>query len=83
MKYYLHITLIFALLFFNQIQADEKKPAALTWNNDVKQLLYDDDVKISDGSEFMSLVTPYRALDAAIVPITVNFKVDQKKKRLH
>ena len=25
-----------------------------------------------------SLVTPYRALDAALVPITVNFTVDQK-----
>ena len=25
----------------------------------------------------MSLETPYRALDAAIVPITINFKFDQ------
>ena len=30
-----------------------------------------------DGSKIMELTSPYRALDAAIVPITISFKIDQ------
>ena len=30
----------------------------------------------------MQLETPYRALDAAIVPITINFKFDQDNENL-
>ncbi len=55
----------------------DKKPESLTWNKNVRQLLYDDDVKIQDGSSIMHLETPYRALDAAIVPITINFSENQ------
>ncbi len=29
------------------------------------------------GSKIMELTSPYRALDAAIVPITISFKIDQ------
>ena len=47
----------------------------------MKELLYDEDEIILDGSDFFSLQTPYRALEAAIVPITVNFNQDQKIDR--
>ncbi len=54
-----------------------EKPKSQTWENNVKQLLYDQDVKLENGSNFMSLETPYRALDAAMVPIKIKFLKDQ------
>ena len=57
--------------------ANDKQPEPVTWEENVIGLLYDDDVKIMDGSDFMVLETPYRALDAAIVPISINFLKDQ------
>ena len=71
--------LIFLSVLFSAsfIFANDKKPEPLTWEQNVKGLLYDDDVEIMDGSDFMILETPYRALDAAIVPITINFLKDQ------
>ena len=71
--------LIFIYLFFSMsvTVANDKKPEPITWTQNVKELLYDDDVKIMDGSDFMILKTPYRALDAAIVPISINFLKDQ------
>jgi len=63
------------------VLAKDKPPEPTTWNENLKELLYDEDEIILDGSDFFSLQTPYRALDAAIVPITVNFKQDQKIDR--
>ena len=60
------------------VLARDKPPEPTTWNENLKELLYDEDEIILDGSDFFSLQTPYRALDAAIVPITVEFKQDQK-----
>ena len=58
--------------------AKDKLPEPITWNENLKELLYDEDETILDGSKLFSLQTPYRALDAAIVPITINFKQDQE-----
>ena len=71
--------LIFLFLFFSItfVFANDKKPEPVTWEQNVKGLLYDDGVKIRDGSDLMVLETPYRALDAAIVPISINFLKDQ------
>ena len=71
--------LIFLYLLFSVtfVFANDNNPKPLTWEQNVIGLLYDDDVKIMDGSEFMVLETPYRALDAAIVPISINFLKDQ------
>ena len=71
--------LIFLFLFFSItfVFANDKKPEPVTWEQNVKGLLYDDNVKIRDGSDLMVLETPYRALDAAIVPISINFLKDQ------
>ena len=65
------------LIYSEKTNANNLEPKAMTWENSVKQLLYDDNVKIKDGSNIMQLETPYRALDAAIVPITVKFLQDQ------
>lgn len=59
------------------VLAKDKPPEPITWNENLKELLYDEDETILDGSKLFSLQTPYRALDAAIVPITINFKQDQ------
>ena len=71
--------LIFLFLLFSItfVFANDKKPEPVTWEQNVKGLLYDDGVKIRDGSDLMVLETPYRALDAAIVPISINFLKDQ------
>ena len=71
--------LIFLFLLFSItfVFANDKKPEPVTWEQNVKGLLYDDGVKIRDGSDLMILETPYRALDAAIVPISINFLKDQ------
>lgn len=59
---------------------DLEKPEATTWNSDLKPWLYEDDV-IKDGSSIMTLVTPYRALDAAIMPISLKFHIPQQPER--
>ena len=71
--------IIFTYLFFlsSVLFANDKKPEPITWTKVVIGLLYDEDVQIMDGSDFMVLETPYRALDAAIVPISINFLKDQ------
>ena len=62
--------------FSDFVHSKDKAPVPVTWNENLKELLYDNDV-ISDGSKIMELTSPYRALDAAIVPITISFKIDQ------
>ena len=82
MKKSLIIKVFYFCLAFNYslINAKESSPPPVTWEKNVKQLLYDDDVIIRDGSGLMELITPYRALDAAIVPVTVNFRENQTDK---
>ena len=75
MKKILIIILLFKLDF---AFAKDNLPEPKTWNTDLKELIYGDD-EILDGSHLFTLDTPYRALDAAIVPISINFKVDQKE----
>ncbi len=65
------------LVFFTTLESKDKDRLPVTWENEVRQLLYDNDTKISDGSHIMKLSSPYRALDAAIVPISINFNKDQ------
>ena len=63
--------------------AKDKPPEPITWNENLKRTgLYGDD-EILDGSKLFSLKTPYRALDAAIVPITINFKQDQSDEKVY
>ena len=64
--------------FSDFVHSKDKAPVPVTWNENLKELLYDNDV-INDGSKIMKLDTPYRALDAAIVPITVSFNIDQNE----
>jgi len=77
--------LLILLVFFNvnfskNVSAkDDNLPEPLTWNNDIKDALFDEDILL-DGKDIMELVTPYRAADAAVVPISINFKIDQDKK---
>ena len=58
------------------VHSKDKAPLPVTWNKDLKELLYDNDI-INDGSKIMKMTSPYRALDAAIVPITISFNIDQ------
>ena len=68
---------IFAFSIPGLSQSKDSGPEPTTWNKELKKLLYDDDEVINDGSKIMKMTSPYRALDAAIVPITVSFKIDQ------
>ena len=72
------LSIIF-LLFSLSVHSKDRTPEPLTWEKNVKSLLYDENDLIKDGSSFMQLETPYRALDAAIVPITIKFNRDQNK----
>ena len=76
----LKLILSFNVFFYNfDSSSNDKLPEPITWEKNVKQLLYNNNENILDGAKFMSLETPYRALDAAMVPITVKFLNDQKK----
>ena len=77
-NFYKKIVPIIFLMFSISVNSKDKSPEPLTWEQNVKYLLYDENVSINDGSSFMQLETPYRALDAAVVPITVKFNRDQK-----
>ncbi len=65
------------LVYAESLAKDNPKPKDITWKENVKPLLYDSNIILNDGTELMQLETPYRALDAAMVPITVKFKKDQ------
>ena len=73
--------LLFAAFFvfidFNVV-AKDKSPEPVTWNSYLKEAVFGDDV-INDGTQMFSLDTPYRALDAAIVPISINFNTPQSE----
>ena len=72
------LLIIFFLFNFESALSKDKSPEPVTWNQDLKELIFGDE-QLLDGSHLFSLDTPYRALDAAMVPISVNFKIDQKK----
>ena len=76
---FLNILVISIFLSLN-VNAADKLPEPVTWNTQVKQLILDDQ-KILDGSRLISLETPYRALDAAMVPIDVRFKFKQTENK--
>lgn len=75
----LTLSLLYLFTFLNTtiVYSEENLPEPVTWKNEVKQLLYDDTVRFMDGINLMNLETPYRAQDAAVVPITINFNKNQ------
>ena len=50
------------------------------WEKELKELIYDKNEVILDGRKIMELTTPYRAQDAAIVPISLKFNKIQNDK---
>ena len=81
LNYKTHILIFFAVFFvfinFSAV-AKDKSPEPVTWNSYLKEAVFGEDV-INDGSHMFSLDTPYRALDAAIVPISINFNKPQSE----
>ena len=80
MKNYFRFYLFFSFCFvFSYVLlANNKLPPQNTWNMDLKNMVFGND-EILDGKNLFSLETPYRALDAAIVPIKVKFNKFQTK----
>ena len=80
MKNYFRFYLFFSFCFvFSYVLlANNKLPPQNTWNMDLKNMVFGND-EILDGKNLFSLETPYRALDAAIVPIKVKFNKVQTK----
>ncbi len=71
--------ILFSLVnFSSNTYSKDKLPEPVVWDTDLKEFFFDND-EIQDGSKIFSLETPYRALDAAIVPITVKFKQKQSE----
>ena len=75
--FYLLFAAFFVFINFNAA-AKDKSPEPVTWNSYLKEAVFGDDV-INDGNHMFSLDTPYRALDAAIVPISINFNTPQSE----
>ena len=73
------LPVVVVLFSSSNVVADVKNlPEPKTWNEDLKEVLFDDE-QILDGSSFMFLKTPYRAADAAMMPISLKFKNNQNK----
>ena len=72
------IAVFFVSITFESF-AKDKSPEPVTWNDYLKEAVFGEDV-INDGSHMFSLDTPYRALDAAIVPISINFNKPQSQE---
>ena len=51
------------------------------WQESLKEQIFPD-VTVQDGSSLMTLKTPYRALDAAIVPISLEFTEPEDIKKV-
>ena len=79
-KYFKFFFLTFFLMA-NAIYASEEQNITNKWSNEIKGLIFDEDRKILDGSNLFNLVTPYRAMDAAVVPIEINFNFFQKEDK--
>jgi len=77
-----NILVILVLIFsLNLVNAKDKDPKPVTWENDLRDLFYDEKDIIKDGSKIMKIETPYRALDAAMVPISIKFLKDQSSEK--
>ena len=78
-----YFNFFFLAYFFlsSAISASDKHFNSGKWSNEVKGLIFDEDQKFFDGSDLFDLVTPYRAMDAAIVPIEINFNFFQKEDK--
>ena len=65
-----------------EIKVNVKKiaPEPVKWDTEIRELIFDDDDELKDGSHFMELFTPYRAADAAIVPISIKFRKNQNEE---
>ena len=72
------LAIFFIFISFGSF-AKDKSPEATTWKNYLKEAVFGEEV-INDGSHMFSLDTPYRAVDAAIVPISINFKKPQSEE---
>ncbi len=57
----------FSTVFAAERNAEVKNGS---WD-ELREMIYDDAVVISDGAEIISLDTPYRAHDAAVVPVEI------------
>jgi sulfur-oxidizing protein SoxY len=68
------------LLCWSLIAAAEPQMEPLTRWQTIKNSLFGDRV-IADGKDVIGLETPYRALDAAVVPITISTKFTQTPDR--
>ena len=72
-------SILFVIFFYSSSIAGDKLPEPVTWNTELKELVFDEDEKFFDGKGVLELETPYRALDAAMVPINVKFLNNQSK----
>lgn len=68
-----------SLFFCHGLTAENISIKESKWNKEIKELLFNDDEILYDGKDLFELITPYRAADAAIVPISVKFKKKQSR----
>ena len=81
-QFFFYIFILLSTLFFSQtVTANENNSSNNKWDKEVKGLIFDDDQPILDGENLFNLNTPYRAMDAAIVPIEINFKFLQTENQ--
>ncbi len=81
MKKLILYVILFNLIYVYPVKSEDVSPEPTTWNTRLKDAIFDEQDVLLDGSEIMNMESPYRALDAAIVPITIKFKIDQKDKQ--
>jgi len=72
------VAILFVFVNFSSF-AKDNSPEPVTWNTYLKESVFGEEI-INDGSHMFSLDTPYRALDAAIVPISINFNKPQTEE---
>ncbi len=79
MRFIFYLFTISILLFLNVQNSfsDIKQNNSFKWEKEIKNLIFNENEKIFDGNHLMQLETPYRALDAAIVPISLKFNIQQ------
>ena len=65
------------LILFSSFGFSKDLPEPVKWKEEIKSLIFDEEEKILDGTGVFKLETPYRALDAAMVPINVKFPKNQ------
>jgi len=78
--HHLYALALVAALALTPIAAHAASDEDSTWP-DIRASLYAADRAIQDGEGIIALETPYRALDAATVPITVKAEIPQTEDR--